>query len=793
MFQSMKSYFEIALLFLPNKVCNYISITKSAYEIVNVIQSKFLPEYQSVMDAQNYQTNNPSLYSQLFKGSVNLETIKRKSIALQQSCLKNIQQFLYNYQFTQELNIIKIRDEFYSKNLNCCIIDLNVISANLPYYLETVEVRQFNEEQLNQTINQLSKFLMEYVEGQFHSESIIKEFQQNFQDIVRDIYKSIIQVAKKQHKEIYDKLTKKIKQFYKNNLNNSALDGACKIIQENNIPLFQIKKFIHNFFAQNLKYFNDELEDFYKFQLSHVVILRYVCKIIDHSLFRLKSSLLIFTKQEKMQQELQLKTQHLFYQYFEKKDFLLIKNKIFAAKLFYLFLQVDLESREFGTILDTLSQYAEITKIDYSQYGSESIIEFRKAYQNEIQSANHFWQKEITEQQNLQLIFDLFILLNGTQFVNGQLLFQEYLSANKNILMKLINLMNDGYYRYFNCKLIKTFEKRIGEIRNQIFNQIEKQKQIVKLSVIIQDNRFFISIFDAYQQSQEQVFNRNQMYFNIKNSLIDNQINQLQSLLIQIQRNYLSKVSIPEKMHFESIQSKLEHSSVVTIFISGFTDIKVQKSILEGLKDQNLIVLNWNNPKEDNDVGENLSKVVKEFISNSPLEIAANLLKAYSNASFEKSCQEAKRVGKYLAYLLIKNKIFGDCQINIIAHSVGSLVMYEMMKELDNMQNTNLIINEILILGGIVDIRKLQKRRWNQVEGRICNVYTQNDLVLKLMYNSFRLQDIFCGLNEVKQGFRRIENYNMSNLIQGHNDYGVHIQNILIQTDFQQYLRFLYE
>ena len=33
--------------------------------------------------------------------------------------------------------------------------------------------------------------------------------------------------------------------------------------------------------------------------------------------------------------------------------------------------------------------------------------------------------------------------------------------------------------------------------------------------------------------------------------------------------------------------------------------------------------------------------------------------------------------------------------------------MYEMMKELDSISNNKYIINEILILGGIVDIRKL--------------------------------------------------------------------------------------
>ncbi|CAD8205236.1 unnamed protein product [Paramecium pentaurelia] len=66
-------------------------------------------------------------------------------------------------------------------------------------------------------------------------------------------------------------------------------------------------------------------------------------------------------------------------------------------------------------------------------------------------------------------------------------------------------------------------------------------------------------------------------------------------------------------------------------------------------------------------------------------------------------------------------------------------------------------------------------------------------MILKLIYNSFRWIDQPCGLNEFQLGYRRIENYNMSNLIKGHKDYGIHIKQILIQTDFLQYLRFLYE
>lgn len=50
----MIPYFEIASLFLPAKFNNYISITKSAYEIYNIASSKFRPEFASVKNAENY-------------------------------------------------------------------------------------------------------------------------------------------------------------------------------------------------------------------------------------------------------------------------------------------------------------------------------------------------------------------------------------------------------------------------------------------------------------------------------------------------------------------------------------------------------------------------------------------------------------------------------------------------------------------------------------------------------------------------------------------------------------------
>ncbi|CAD8102921.1 unnamed protein product [Paramecium primaurelia] len=779
----MIQYIQKAELFLPQEIRKFISYTKQTNK--------------SVMDAENYSIDNHQQYSQLFKGQENLETIKRKSILLNQSCQKEIQDFLSKYQFTQQLNITKIFQQFYSEKYGCCFINLNQISDNLPNYLQNTEIEQFNDQKLNQTIDELTSIYIEYIKGQFIQESIIQEFVQNYQNIFRKVYYSIIQAAKKQQREIYNKLIKQIKQFYKNQLNNPVLDGTCTIIKENKIPLFQIKDLINNLFAQNYKYLHDELQNLYNFKLSYVILSRYVQKTLDHQLFKLKSSLQIFMKNEKVHQELKLKSNQLFYEYFQKKDFLLIKNKEFATQLFYLLLQTDLESKEMLNILDLLSQYTEIPKINSSQDAKYTIKQLKNIYFKQIEQAKLFWKNDITEQQNLQLIFDLFIFLNDTFFVNDQLLFSQYQSVKKNILMKIINLMKEGYYGYFNSNLIKRFEIIIEDIRNQIFNQLEKRKQNMELSVVIQGHQFFIKIYDQYNYTQEflqeQFYQRNTLFYRILNFQTNSQIRYIKNLMSEIQKNYLNDICIPERIEFEIRSSELEQSSVVTLFISGFTDLEVQNTILEGLKDQNIIILNWNNLKKENNITVKLMMAVQQILQlQSPLKTVVNALKAYANAPFQQSYQEAKLVGKYLAHLLIEKKIFGDRQINIIAHSVGSTVMYEMMKELDN-RTTTQTINEILILGGIVDIRKLKKRRWNCVEGRIYNVYSKNDMILKLIYNSFRWIDQLCGLNEVELGYRRIENYNMSNLIKGHKDYGIHIKQILIQTDFLQYLRFLYE
>ncbi|CAD8104088.1 unnamed protein product [Paramecium sonneborni] len=793
----MNPYIEIAQLFLPQKFNNFISITKSAYEIFNIASSKFKPEFASVKNAQNYQTEDPTLYSQLFQGSFNLETRKRKSISLNNTCLKDIQDFLSKYQFTQQIDIVKICKEFYSEKHGCCIINLKSIEQKLSNFIQINEIKIFNDEQLNQAIDELSLLFIEFIKGQFHQESIIEEFCTNFQDISTAVYEQIIKAAKGKNKEIYKKLIKQIKQFYQKELNNQILEETCTIIKENQIPLFQVKNLIQNFFVQNNKYLHDELQNFYNYQLSNVIIQRYAQKILENQLFKVKSSLQVFMKHQKVSEELQLKSLQLFNQYFQKKELLLIKNKDFASQLFYLLLQMNLESSEMLNILDILSQYTEITKIDFSDDIQQTLISLRVVYSKEIESANLFWKNTITEQQNLELQLDLFLLLNGTHFVNDQLYFSQYCSVKRNILMKIINLMKDGYYKYFNCNLIKKFENIVGDIRNQIMKQLEKQKSVQNIYVRIQDEQFGIQLYDKKDQSQqfsqEQFYQRNAIYYMISDFQIQNQKNQLQYYMKEIQRDYLKNIEIPERMQFERCSPELEQSSVITLFISGFTDIDVQNNILEGLKDYNLIELKWSNPKEENSIKEKLKEAIKQIILKSPLEAVTNGLKAFTSAPFELCCQEAKRVGRYLAHLVIEKKIFGDCQLNIIAHSVGSIVIYEMMKELDSISNNNQIINEILILGGIVDTRKVQKRRWNCVEGRICNVYSKNDMVIKLIYNAFRLLDQFCGLNEVKQGYKRIENYNMSNLIKGHNDYGVYIQKILIQTDFLQYLRFLYD
>lgn len=53
-FYKMNPYIEIVQLLLPAKFNTVISITKSAYEIIQTASNKFQPEIKSIMSATNY-------------------------------------------------------------------------------------------------------------------------------------------------------------------------------------------------------------------------------------------------------------------------------------------------------------------------------------------------------------------------------------------------------------------------------------------------------------------------------------------------------------------------------------------------------------------------------------------------------------------------------------------------------------------------------------------------------------------------------------------------------------------
>jgi hypothetical protein len=51
-----------------------------------------------------------------------------------------------------------------------------------------------------------------------------------------------------------------------------------------------------------------------------------------------------------------------------------------------------------------------------------------------------------------------------------------------------------------------------------------------------------------------------------------------------------------------------------------------------------------------------------------------------------------------------------------------------------------------MIMGGAADVYKLRKRRWNTVAGRIYNIYSRKDLVLKIILRAASVFDGPCGI-----------------------------------------------
>ena len=141
--------------------------------------------------------------------------------------------------------------------------------------------------------------------------------------------------------------------------------------------------------------------------------------------------------------------------------------------------------------------------------------------------------------------------------------------------------------------------------------------------------------------------------------------------------------------------------------------------------------------------------------------------------TLEQNKKLAKMCGKFLAYILVSKKFFGDFQINLVGFSLGCYVIKECVKKLSKINNKKYFvkIKNVILIGAAMHIKK--DKNWKDyieqtVIDKFINCYSTKDEILKSLYkksseNSGRSP---IGINSLEirneRGNNLVVNYNFS-------------------------------
>ncbi|XP_060235171.1 transmembrane and coiled-coil domain-containing protein 4 isoform X1 [Meriones unguiculatus] len=136
-------------------------------------------------------------------------------------------------------------------------------------------------------------------------------------------------------------------------------------------------------------------------------------------------------------------------------------------------------------------------------------------------------------------------------------------------------------------------------------------------------------------------------------------------------------------------------------------------------------------------------------------------------------------VGKHLAHILLSRQQ-GQRPVTLVGFSLGARVIYFCLQEMAQEQNCQGIIEDVVLLGAPVEG---DPKYWEPfrkvVSGRIVNGYCRGDWLLSFVYRTSSVQLRVAGLQPVLLQDRRMENVDLSSVVNGHLDYAKQMDVIL--------------
>ena len=225
------------------------------------------------------------------------------------------------------------------------------------------------------------------------------------------------------------------------------------------------------------------------------------------------------------------------------------------------------------------------------------------------------------------------------------------------------------------------------------------------------------------------------------------------------------------------------YSTEITILISGFGSEldqhqKQWREIISSYRRSMFYFYQWPSDSFEKIIFSSLVNKLNIFNL-----FDSSLLKKFKNIK-----HRAKVCGKFLGLILSTKKLFGNCQINLIGFSLGCHVIKYCLKELfENKYIEQNIINNVVFIAGATRIKKSKFNDiFNEViRGRIINIYSNQDFILKYLYKLSIEKDAIGSKelkfenvdNQIDDNNCKVENFNMNQF--GHLDYRDSLEEIL--------------
>jgi len=169
-------------------------------------------------------------------------------------------------------------------------------------------------------------------------------------------------------------------------------------------------------------------------------------------------------------------------------------------------------------------------------------------------------------------------------------------------------------------------------------------------------------------------------------------------------------------------------------------------------------------------------KVIKKL---NPLTWMSLLSELLSNP-WHTAMAKASMTGLLLADLIARTKSVRG--FTLMGHSLGARVIYYALNALSTKNTKRKFIKDVYLFGGAVDRtdRSGWERAANAISGNIYNYYSDNDWVLKILYqgaNALISKPI--GLDDITYNGNNIINIDATDIVDGHMLYKDHLQELL--------------